>query len=77
MGAELGGVEGRMRGTVISGAAIEQVLASVPEQVWDYDDEWLVGDEARGYTPMPIATTIPMAKRREIVATVLGVVEAG
>lgn len=67
MGAELGGVEGRMRGTVIRGEDIEMVLAAVPEQVWLWDDGEFEGGDV----------VVPMRVRREIIAHVLGVVQRG
>lgn len=62
-GAELGAVSASMRGTVVKGELIEAVLGTMPEQVWAWDED------IPGIPLLPIE--VPMAKRREIVATIL------
>lgn len=73
MPGEMGELTGTARGTVVKGEWIERVLAMLPDAVWDYDDEYLMGDDQHGYVPFPISTTIPMATRRAIIGSMIGV----
>lgn len=70
MPGEMGGIEGRMRGTVIRGEDIERVLAAVPEQAWQFD----VG-VTDGIANHDLDVEVPMAQRRAIVSSVLAVVQ--
>lgn len=55
-----------MRGTVVRGQDIELVLASIPEQTWQWEEDW-------GFKGGLADIETPMAKRREIVGMVLGI----
>jgi hypothetical protein len=68
MGSELGRLSAHARGTVISGQDIELVLAQIPEQTWDWDEDAVAGEGV-----VQVDVTVPMAKRREIIGMVLGV----
>lgn len=72
MPGDMGELTGHARGTVVRGEWIEQVLAMLPDAVWDYDDEYLTGGPAMGYTPVLVSTTVPMAARRRIIGAMIG-----